>query len=132
MAGKLRGGVVINNGAAGLPTFEGQQFGVLTRIAATPEEDAIYRAEYKGLYIEAVPVRYDQAAYVEWFDRLWKHNSPAEVSYRNRILNGPTCTIGNALLADSWFYPRTGKRHIRRENRRHPRIWKMRWRGLCI
>lgn len=98
VAGKLRGGVVINNGAAGLPTFEGQQFGVLTRIAATPEEDAIYRAEYKGLYIEAVPVRYDQAAYVEWFDRLWKHNSPAEVSYRNRILNGPACTIGNALL----------------------------------
>ena len=98
VATKLNDGIFINNGAAGLPTFEGQQFGILTRIAATPCDDAVYRAEHKGLFIEAVPVRYDQAAYVEWFDKLWPRRSPAEISYRSRIINGPACTIADALL----------------------------------
>lgn len=105
VAGRLRGGVVINNGAAGLPTFKGQHFGVLTRISGTKDEDAIYRTEYKGVYIEAVPVRYDHDAYLQWFDELWKHNSPAEVSYRNRIVNGPECYIGNALLGGFVILP---------------------------
>lgn len=106
VAGCLQAGVVINNGAAGLPTFAGQQFGILTRIAKTPHEDAVYRTQHKGVYIEAVPVRYDQEAYIQWFDGLWKHNSPGEVSYRNRIVNGPACHIGNALLGGFEIQPK--------------------------
>jgi len=105
VAMKLAAGVMINNGAAGLPTFKGQHFGILTRIAASPDDDAIYRAEHKGLYIEAVPVRYDQDAYIRWFDELWPHNSPAEVSYRNRIVNGPACYIADALLGGFRIMP---------------------------
>lgn len=109
VAMKLAAGVFINNGAAGLPTFKGQQFGVLTRISGTPCEDAIYRAEYKGVYIEAVPVRYDHDAYVEWFDGLWKHNSPAEISYRGRILNGPDCYIETAVMGGFKVMPAFAK-----------------------
>ena len=98
VAAKLNAGVFINNGAAGLPTFQGQQFGILTRIAPTPCDDAVYRTQHKDLYVEAVPVRYDHNAYVEWFDSLWARRSPAEISYRKRILNGPACTIKDALL----------------------------------
>ena len=98
VACKLPAGVVVNNGAAGLPTFTGQQFGVLTRIAATPSEDAIYRATHKGLFIEAVPVRYDHDAYLAWFDALWPRRSPAQISYRKRIVEGPDCYISDALL----------------------------------
>jgi radical SAM/Cys-rich protein len=106
VAGCLQGGVVINNGAAGLPTFAGQHFGILTRIAKTPNDDALYRTQYKDVYIEAVPVRYDHEAYIQWFDELWKHNSPGEVSYRNRIVNGPACYIGNALLGGFEIQPK--------------------------
>lgn len=98
VAAKLSAGVVINNGAAGLPTFRGQRFGILTRIADTPCEEALYRCEHKGLFIEAVPVHYDHEAFLAWFDSLWPRRSPAEVSYRKRILEGPACTIKDALL----------------------------------
>lgn len=98
VAAKLPAGVVINNGAAGLPTFERQRFGVLTRIAATPCDDALYRCEHRGLCIEAVPVRYDHEAFLAWFDGLWPQGSPAEVSYRKRVINGPACRIEDALL----------------------------------
>lgn len=98
VAARLSSGIVINNGSAGLPTFRGQKFGVLTRISVNPCDDAIYRCEYKDVYVEAVPVRYDHDSYVEWFDKLWPHNSPAEVSYRKRIINGPETYIANSLL----------------------------------
>lgn len=94
----LADGVVINNGAAGLPNFAGQNFGIATRIATTPAADALFGAEYEGLYIEAVPLRYDQDAYVKWFDGLWSETSPAAVSYRDRIVAGPDDYIEDALL----------------------------------
>ena len=95
---KLASGVVINNGAAGLPTFKDQHFGIATRIAKTPSDDALYRAQRKGIYVEAVPVRYDHEAFLTWFDDLWPHRSPAQISYRDRIVNGPDCFIADALL----------------------------------
>ena len=94
----LEDGVVINNGATGLPNFEGQQFGIVTRIATTPADEAVFGTQIDGLYVEAVPVRYDQEAYVAWFDGLWSRLSPAAVSYRGRIVNGPAERIPEALL----------------------------------
>lgn len=98
VSARLASGIVINNGSCGLPTFKGQNFGIVTRISVLPCDDAVYRAEYKGLYVEAVPVRYDHDAYLEWFDGLWPVNSPAEVSYRDRIINGPNAYIENSIL----------------------------------
>lgn len=92
------GGVVINNGASGLPTFAGQRFGIATRISATPSDDALYRCKHKGVFVEAVAVRYDHDAFLAWFDELWPASSPAEVSYRGRILSGPACCVEDALI----------------------------------
>lgn len=94
----LSDGLLINNGAAGLPNFEGQHFGIITRIATTPAEQAVFSAQIDGLYVEAVPVRYDHDAYVKWFDALWPRLSPAAVSYRDRIVNGPADRIDDSLL----------------------------------
>lgn len=104
----LADGAVINNGAAGLPNFSSQDFGIVTRISTTPAKEALFGIERKGVHIEAVPLRYDQAAYVEWFDALWPSASPAAISYRDRIVGGPNDYIEDALLGG--FSPRAAFR----------------------
>lgn len=94
----LEHGLVINNGAAGLPNFAGQHFGLAVRIAETPCDDALFGAERDGLFVEAVPVRYDHDAYATWFDELWPKGTPAEISYRKRLLNGPSDAVEAAML----------------------------------
>ena len=91
-------GTIINNGAAGLPNFAGQDFGLAVRFAMTPHPDALFGEKQGDLFVEAVPVRYDQNAYVEWFDKLWPAGSPAEISYRERLVNGPSDEVAAALL----------------------------------
>jgi hypothetical protein len=88
----LRAGraLIANNGAAGMPNFRGTRFGLITRIsvhAGGPE--ALYGERLGPLRVEAVPVRYDHAAWLEWFDARWPAGSPASVSYRRRIVDGP-------------------------------------------
>ena len=94
----LAHGLVINNGAAGLPNFAGQHFGLVIRIAETPHPDALFGAQRNGLFVEAVPLRYDQDSFVKWFDELWPEGSPAEISYRRRIVSGPADCVEKALL----------------------------------
>ena len=98
----LENGVVINNGAAGMPNFAGKLYGLITRIAITPSKEAIYRARLGEIYIEALPVRYDTAKFLEWFDQIWKAQSPAEVSYRDRIANGSEGKIKEAIVGGFW------------------------------
>ncbi len=95
---RLARGAVANNGSAGLPNFEGQHYGLLIRIAETPHPDALFGAELDGLYVQAVPVRYDHDAYLAWFDDLWDECSPAAVSYRGRIVDGPDDHLADSLL----------------------------------
>lgn len=94
----LARGLVINNGAAGLPNFTGQHFGLAVRVATTPHPDALFGAERDGLYVEAVPVRYDHDAFLTWFDDLWPAASPAAVSYRARIVEGSDDYLEDSLL----------------------------------
>ena len=91
-------GAVINNGAAGLPNFAGQRYGLLVRIAETAHPDALFGCNLEGLFVEAVPVRYDRDAHLAWFDELWDACSPAAISYRDRIVNGPDDRLADALL----------------------------------
>lgn len=91
-------GCVINNGAAGLPNFKGQRYGLCVRIARTPVSEALFGTCQDGLYVQAVPVRYDHDAYLAWFDGLWDDVSPAAVSYRARIVEGPDDRVADALL----------------------------------
>lgn len=95
---RLARGVVINNGAAGLPNFAGEHFGLCIRIAKTSREDSLFECELDGLHVQAVPVRYDHDAYVKWFDELWSPTSAAAISYRSRIIEGPADHIRDSLL----------------------------------
>jgi hypothetical protein len=73
-----------------MPNFRGTRFGLLTRISVRPGvAEALYGERVGRLRVEAVPVRYDHAAWLEWFDARWPAGSPASVSYRRRIVDGP-------------------------------------------
>lgn len=88
---EFAGGVVANNGAAGMPNFAATRLGLVTRIAtrpfAGPEKVAgIARA---GVFIEALRVDYDHEAWTRRFLRSWPRGSPAHDSYFRRIADGP-------------------------------------------
>lgn len=103
---RLGKGAVINNGAAGLPNFRSQQYGLAIRVSSLPAHEALFGAACEGLFVDAVPLRYDHQAFLAWFDDLWPRASPAAVSYRDRITNGPDDDIAKALLGG--FSPRHG------------------------
>lgn len=97
------GGVVANNGAAGLGNFAGESHGVATRVAvpgAPPSAlgDALYgTALATGATVDAVPVRFPIGAHLRDFDALWPAGSPAALSYRTRLKAGVDgWTVGDA------------------------------------
>jgi hypothetical protein len=94
----LGAGAVINNGAAGMPNFSRARYGLATRVGVTPSPSALYRARTNGVLVEAVPLRYDHDAYLRWFDSRWPTGSPAALSYRGRIEEGPADKVDDALL----------------------------------
>ena len=88
---------VVNNGAAGMPNFAGTQFGVITRIATTPPpHPALYGLCRDGLHIDAIAVKYDQAAFIDRFLARWPAGSAAHASYFERIMRGPDYTLAQA------------------------------------
>ena len=89
---------VINNGAGGMPNFRGRLFGLVTRISPRPHNNALYRARVSGLCVEALPLRYDAAAFLRWFDEHWPGGSPAALSYRARITRGTEAEPRDALI----------------------------------
>jgi hypothetical protein len=95
-------GYVINNGAAGMANFAGSSCGVITRIAtralpAALESQRLYGAQAHGVWIDALKVEFDLAAWLARFDAMWPAGSPAAVSYRERITRGPSFTVAAAL-----------------------------------
>ena len=93
---------VINNGAAGMPNFKDTRYGVITRLAGIPvprslASERLYGADVTGVYVDALAVRFDSALWDEEFERLWPRQSPAYVSYRRRIAEGPDFSIDQAL-----------------------------------
>jgi hypothetical protein len=86
---RLPAGVVANNGAAGMPNFRGARFGLLTRISTGGRADALYGERLGAIVVETLAVRYDHDRWLAQFDRLWPAGSPAAVSYRKRITDGP-------------------------------------------
>jgi hypothetical protein len=89
--------VVINNGAAGMPNFAATRFGLISRIAVTPASQALYGIRLGELYLDALPVHYDHAAWLAEFDRTWPEGSPAALSYRDRIVAGPRFAVEQAV-----------------------------------
>ncbi|MBC7501590.1 MAG: hypothetical protein H7315_14000 [Herminiimonas sp.] len=84
--------LIANNGAAGMPNFAAGQAGLLTRIATTPYANGpvASRARIDDLFIEAVPIAYDQPRWHADFLAQWPSGSPAHESYWKRITDGPT------------------------------------------
>ena len=87
----FEGGVVANNGAAGMPNFAGTRFGLATRISVTPSTGSppVFAARHAGVWIEGVRVDYDHARWLARFERDWPAGSPAHRSYFRRIVEGP-------------------------------------------
>ncbi len=98
----LGGRFVINNGTAGMSNFEGTTHGVITRVSAHPPAGAIARSRLYGIrfadvFVDALRVDFDFTAWIERFDAVWTAGSPAAVSYRRRITEGPRFTVAQAL-----------------------------------
>jgi hypothetical protein len=93
-AGRL---TVINNGAAGMANFSDTGFGLISRIAARPSpHEPLYGLRHGDLCIDAIPVRYDLAAFLARFEPRWPPGSAAHRSYYQRITRGPSHTIEQA------------------------------------
>jgi len=88
--------LIVNNGAAGMPNFQGTRFGLATRIAVEPSGEALYGTRLGAVVLESVPVPYDHDAWLACFDRVWPEGSPASLSYRRRIVSGPAYELDQA------------------------------------
>jgi hypothetical protein len=92
-----RAGLVINNGAAGMPNFRGRHAGLLTRISRRPPNDtALYGTTLRGAHVHAMPVAYDSAAWERQFLANWPPGSAAWLSYYQRIAHGPAHDLHQA------------------------------------
>jgi hypothetical protein len=80
---------LINNGAAGMPNFRGERHGIATRISVRPPVDALYGTRCGSLFVDAMALRYDPAAWEKRFLELWPAGSDAHRSYFERIVSGP-------------------------------------------
>ena len=88
---------VINNGAAGMPNFTGTTCGVITRIATTPSPHRpLCGLVREGVHIDALPVEYDNDAFLRLFLERWPQGSSAHASYYRRIVDGPDYTVAQA------------------------------------
>lgn len=91
--------LVMNNGAAGLANFAGSTFGLLTRISEDPAvpAESLYGITIGGVRFDALPVRFDQQAWVARFLANWPPGSPAYEAYFDRIVKGPDFAIRDAI-----------------------------------
>jgi hypothetical protein len=80
-----------------MPNFRGTRFGLVTRISTRERADALYREAVGPLAVETLAVRYEHDRWLAQFDRLWPAGSPAAVSYRKRITDGPGYDPAQAL-----------------------------------
>lgn len=92
---------VINNGAAGMPCFSDCRFGIVSRIGVAPAASvglpALYGVEQGGVWIEALPLHFDFAAWRAAFVDLWPAGSAAHESYFERIERGVNFSVAAAL-----------------------------------
>lgn len=102
---RLQNGYVINNGAAGLPNFKGNNYGLCVRVScannpspSTLASQVIFDTRIKDAVVQAVSLPWNTDEYLNWFDALWEAGSPAEISYRGRIKSGTGDVLSDAIL----------------------------------
>ena len=89
--------VVVNNGAAGMPNFRGTQHGLATRISVHRRKAATYAVRQGRVWIEAIPLPFDEHAWQARFLEQWPPGSDAHRSYWERITRGPSFRPDQAL-----------------------------------
>jgi hypothetical protein len=82
--------LVVNNGSAGLPSFAGATYGVITRLSSDQQvpADSLYGATIGTLRCDALPVAFDPEAWTARFLAQWPPGSPGHRSYFTRITCG--------------------------------------------
>ncbi|MDA1117725.1 MAG: metallophosphoesterase family protein [Proteobacteria bacterium] len=80
---------LVNNGAAGMPNFRGERYGLATRVSLSPGRGTLYGMRCGALYVEGIALRYDYAAWERRFVAQRPAGSDAHRSYYDRIVNGP-------------------------------------------
>ncbi len=98
-----RAGWVVNNGAAGMPNFRGDLYGLCTRIGHSPSPHrALQEVAVAGAHIALLPIRYDIERWQASFLAQWPPDSPAWLSYFDRISKGPAFRPEQALHASGY------------------------------
>lgn len=94
-------GVVVNNGAAGMPSASGTRHGLVTRIATTPFEGPQRRhgVVVDGVHVDALAIDDDHDRFAARFLADWPAGSDAHASYWRRIVERPAATP-DALISD--------------------------------
>ena len=87
--------IVVNNGASGMANIINTTYGLVTRIAKTSSPLAIISEKIGNVYIELIKIEFDINKFLEWFESVWDNDSPASISYKNRIINGTKLKIEN-------------------------------------
>ncbi len=93
---------VLNNGAAGMPNFRSDGAGLLTRIALRPFAGPQRRFGVRqgDVFIDAIAVESDAAAWQRRFLAMWPTGSDAYASYFERIAKGPDYGLADALRVE--------------------------------
>lgn len=91
------GGLIANNGAAGMPNFRGTRYGLATRISVRASGKSLYSRQDQDTFVEAVKLDYDHAAWERCFLAQWPAGSEAHRSYYERIAHGPRYGLDQAL-----------------------------------
>ncbi|WP_133736257.1 metallophosphoesterase family protein [Halospina denitrificans] len=89
--------MVLNNGAAGMPNFEGERSGLVTRISRHPSPVMpVYGTVCQGVHMDTLAIEAVTPEWLDWFESLWPPGSPAFESYHQRLLNGPSHSMDRA------------------------------------
>lgn len=88
------GRAVFNNGAAGMPDFAGDSRIMITRLSRHPPvlpegHGSVCRTRVRDAHVDAILLPWDRESFLRRFDGVWGRKSPAQLSYRRRITDGP-------------------------------------------
>ena len=113
--------LVVNNGSAGMANFCGTTAGLITRFSTDPRPPArsLYGSISGTIRVDAIPVDFDQSAWLRRFNRNWSKGSPAERSYAGRIVDGPDFSLAEAVrLSEGTRDPASAVRTNRQSSQR--------------
>ncbi len=82
--------LIINNGAAGMPNFKGELFGLATRFGTNPSNQykSVWSTRIDDVFIDLIKIQYDQSRFMDQFTRTWAPGSAAHTSYFGRLTSG--------------------------------------------